>query len=64
MDTKDFFSTRDIARACGVSTQAIRNWVIEKKVKDVQKAGGRRVFIQADMDRFVAFAKSRKERKM
>jgi len=60
-----FYSTIDIARACGVSKSTIYQWIIRGKLSDVKIRNNRgdRIWTQSDLDRFVAYAKSRPKAK-
>jgi len=58
-----YYSTSEVAELCEVSQNTIRNWIYSGKLGEVAKwQGGKRVFIQEDLNRFVAYAKSREEK--
>jgi len=55
------YSTQDIAEACEVSTTTIRRWILTGKLEEVKKLQGKRVFNQADLDRFLAYVERHRE---
>jgi len=62
---KKVYTTKDIASSCGVTTTTIYQWIHRGKIADVEikDTFGKRIWTQADMDRFMEYAKSRKVRK-
>lgn len=47
-------TTGDIAQLAGVSRQAVHLWAADGKLLPVLEVGGRRLFAEADVDRFLA----------